>query len=150
MKSQVSRSWLGGLGAVGVAAILGLIAGPLGFVAGGILLLCWLVVPTVFVFALGQLLVVAVLTEPSLETIALVEAGFVLILLDSVPRVWRRHVGMITIGGAVGLSWMALGIERQTDALWPAALVLVGAVALSSYMIHRYELVRLNLVEVDG
>ena len=103
-------------------------------------------------FAVGQLLVLLVLTRESGPlAVALAEGALALVLVAGLVRTGDpvRAVATfatLSVAGAAAL-WLALG---AADALWLVALGLVLAVAALAYGLHRYERVALGLVTDGG
>lgn len=121
-----------------------LTSGPLGAIAAGTVALSLFtsVIPRLFGVLYAQLLIAALTPTLGLP-VALAELG-VLILFTSLLETYTRA---LLIGGgltALGVVW--------TLWVWPAVSpivatsLLLAVLALSLYSIHRYELVRLNLV----
>lgn len=140
------------LGAVATMAVLvaafGLAAGPLGAAAGVTTALVWFVVGTPYAIAIGHVLIVA-LDPGGIDpaTVAIVEAGFLVLLLapalrtDAPVRALAGTIGSVAVLG--GLAWAAV----SSQSLWVAAGLTVGGLALASYGLYRYGLVTLGLVD---
>jgi FtsH-binding integral membrane protein len=126
------------------------IDGPVGAAIGVLALLAWVVAP-VYGFAVGQLGLVVVVPEPALGPRLAAAEGAVAVLLVaglirrrspwSVPAFFVAALGLT---GAV-VAGIVFGVET-----WHLAAVLLGVTALASYLLHRYELVALGLVNDTG
>lgn len=153
IRSEVSttpdRTAVGGLGALGAAGGLALAAGPLGGGAGLAVLALWALTPGVFVAGLAGVLLAALAPDAGLPALTLVVAGSIVVLAgsirdDRVPTLVATGVGTLVLAGLVRSA------DGWADGLWPAALALLGIVAVAAYGGHRYELVRLGLVEGEA
>jgi len=122
--------WIGGLGGVALGAGLGLFL---------------FVLPVVFVFALGQVVLAALLSpEPVLTAVVLGELPLLLFLGTTVdrPQSWRRVLISLLVGGGVlATSVIIVATVRQ---LWLGSLGIVGAAAVTTYATHRYAVVVLE------
>lgn len=144
--STAVRSPLGGVGALVTAGALVLIAGPLGIAAGIGLFVSWAASPGIYAFALGQILFAVLVPEPTGIQLGVVEGGLLVLLIGSTDdRIVSTTV--LTTGAFVLLFTIIFATREWWDGLWPAALTLVATVGLLGYVMHRFELVRLGLVE---
>ena len=103
-------------------------------------------------FVVGHVLLLVVRPDPEPAAILVAEAALGTLLLAAVSG------GRGTDGRArwttrllTALTFVALGaflvvVAELLEPLWAVATVLVGAVALCAYALHRYELVTLGLV----
>lgn len=135
-------------GTVGVlASILWLVSGVEALVLIPIVAGIWIVAPTMYAFASGQLLV-AVLVAPVVES-PLVAVSFGVLFVASFVSDWPFSTA---VSGTVvfGLAWVGLGSARLVDPLWMGAVVMLFAFGLLAYGLHRFELVSLGLVQQDG
>ena len=124
------------------------------FGVGGLLLAAgltvgWYLLPVTYVIAGGSLLVLALAPTPLTGTqLVAVVAGFLALLAVATPTDDRPTTALVALGlgagGLIGAAWVGLAVG---DAVWAGTLVLVLAFAIASYGLHRYELVRLGLVE---
>lgn len=132
-------------GVLALATGLVLLGGPLGGVAAGTAALALFIpeIPRLFGVLYAQLLV-AVLTPSLGLPVAIAELG-VLLMFAPVARTYTRAFavgGGIAVAGVVWTLWV-----------WPAISPLAAAgsllvvLATGLYGLHRYELVRLNLVQ---
>lgn len=129
--------------AVGVA--VGPLAALMIVAVGGALLLA----STTAAFALGQVVLVALVPPGGAFAILVIaEIGLLGVLCS--PAVDHHDPGRLLVasllaGLAVGATgWLTL---RSSQGVWPAAGVLVVVTAFLAYGIHRYERVTLGLVE---
>lgn len=147
---DVDRGPIGVLGILAAAVALAVTADQYGSIGGALLVLA-IVLPAPYAVALGHVLLVA-LNPGSLDPVvlAIVEAGLLAALLDAGAWGTRGREAVVTlasIGLVVGVAWASL---RWGASLWTSAGALGLLLALVSYGLHRYELVLLDLVEVDG
>lgn len=140
--------WLG-LPAVGLTAVgLLLIGGTSGIAATIALGVAWYALSTPYTVALGHLLLAALLPESGgLPGLLAAEGGLLGMLAINAPgRDDHLQFGAAFVTSMLLLSCVAvLGVR-----LWglPAAALLLAAVALLvGYGLHRYELLRLGLLE---
>lgn len=102
--------------------------------------------PTAFALGIVGLLVVLAPGGP-LARLGIAVGAVGIVLVASLVRTEAplRAVGWF-LSSFVGLSAVAVGLWRTSDALWLGALGLILAGATLSYGLHRYERVRLGLV----
>jgi hypothetical protein len=158
------RSWLGALGVLLVTAALGIAVGPAGLLVGAALAVAWYLFPAPYGFALAVLALVAfvpaALSLPALSPAALAPVGVAtataglavvgplcLLLAPDAAIGGPARVAATTGALAGGLGAIAWVGRRSTDALWPGAVVLLGTGALAAYGLHRYELLRVGLLD---
>lgn len=143
----LDREHIGGVAALlVVTAALGYVAGPLGVVAGLAVALVWWYLSTPYAIAAGHLALVAVTAGDFSLGFLLAEAGFALLVASDATN---RRTGAVAIGLFSGLVLLTQGLYTTTDELWLTAGGLTLAVAVLAYGLHRYELVRMGLVEAD-
>lgn len=144
------RTWLGALGALAVLGSLGWAVGPIGVLVGAIIAGLWFLLPGAYVVALGHVLAVPVLPEPTLGALLALEVGFVGILTAPIvrDREWPFGLGIVALAALVlgAISWVGW---RAWEPRWVAALAVVGLVAVGLYGLHRYAVVLLELQEVE-
>lgn len=109
----------------------------------------WAFAGSLYGFALGQILFVALDPDLTLVQTAAVQIGLFGLLVapgvrDAPIRTLVPYV--VAVAGLVGV---VASVRDTAGELWMAALALSGVVALASYGFHRYELVTLDLVEAD-
>lgn len=145
-----TRTKFGGVAAV-LSAVGIALGGGLGAVAGSALLVAaWLLVDRVYAFALGQVLFVAIMPDPTPLQLAVVQAGlFGLLVAPGLRDVPSRTLGAFAVSSA-GLIGVVAGVRDVTGQLWPAVVALGATVTLCGYVLHRYQLVTLDLVEADA
>lgn len=151
---DLSRPGIGdvltGLAALSCPAVLFVVIGPLGAVAGVAAVLVWLVAP-VYGFALGQFGLLAAVPELTVSTQFVVaqEALFVLLVVGLVRQ--RQSaldvLAFIVIASAL-ITAVLFGVARGVDTVRLAGGLIV-LVALASYGLHRYELVVMGLTDRD-
>lgn len=138
---------LTGVAALGAAVALWVIAGGPGAVGGAAVLLAWLVVPPIFVVAVGQILVTALLpAEAPLFTIALFEAPLAALLLVDVAD--RQAPLKTVVVGAVSLAafaGLAVAGVHWLARLWQAAALVAVVAAVAAYALHRYTVVAIEM-----
>jgi hypothetical protein len=141
------RSRLGGAGLVVVAAAFVLLAGAPGVAAAAAVVVCWVVFPATYAFALGNVALAALVGESAVLEIALVEVALVGLLVAPAGRLGRpaRPVAIAVVAVAAGgaLAWAT---SRGAIGLPLAALAVVAGTALGGYGLHRYQLVDLDRV----
>lgn len=146
---MVRRGWpavLGGLLAAVCPAVLFATAGPLGGAVGTVAFAGWLLSP-MYGFAVGQagLLLVATVDTPLLR-LAGMEGALFLLLIAGLIRQWTPvevPVFLLTVTALAG--GVGAGVYSGVPTLQLAA-ALLGAIAISAYALHRYELMAMGLV----
>ncbi|MHC3439738.1 hypothetical protein ACYJ1Y_17010 [Natrialbaceae archaeon A-gly3] len=153
MKIETTRdgqqhSWIE-LGALAVlTGVLAVVVGPFGIVAGIVTAVFWYVRGVPYALAAGFIVVVAV--TPT--TLSFVEIGQLTLAFSLLPAVAsRRTVApsvtlMSLFGSLLGLSLVG-GVGYMAFEPWTVGLILFGTLAFVAYSIHRYELVRFDLVK---
>jgi len=127
--------WFGGLPGVGIWAVVAT---------------TWLLFPPIVPVAVAQFGLIVLLPEdPAVTTILLAEVPLVLLLgADLVEQANSWAAGVVMLGlSAVG---MGVVLSVAPGSLGPVAIGVVGAGGLASYLLHRYLLVKLELVEYIG
>ncbi len=140
---------------VATAALLAIALGPAGLLVALVTIACWialahggragvsaLAVP--FAVAGGHV-ALAVLAPADLAPLAIVaiEAGFAgIVVASSRPRGRPTVAAVVAIAGLGGATWLPL----RAGSPWLAGLVLLLALSLASYAVHRVTLVRFDLV----
>ena len=146
---QGDHSLVGGVGAVLAAGALVLVAGLPGLLAGVLVVAGWYLLSVPFALAVGHvLLAVTVPQSSAIGAFVLVEVGFVLLLVGPLVR-GREDLRIVSAAIVVFLALLgvvAVGL-RWYESVALAALALVVAASLLGYGLHRYELLRLGLVE---
>jgi hypothetical protein len=144
------RTW------IGVAAVLlagggfVLTGGLAGALAAAVLAVAWYALPVPYAVAVGHLLLVGVVPgDAALVRVAPAEAGLLGVLLSEASTVDApgRFVAAMLAAGVVllGAAWAGSVAGGLPGAA--VALVVVGAVL--GYALHRYELLRLGLLDPD-
>jgi len=88
-------------------------------------------------FALGQLLFVAVVPDPTAPQRTVTAAALLTVLIAATPGE-RRRTAVPTAGFFLVLSGLTVGVRWWTAAVWPAALVLGGGIGTLAYVTSRY------------
>jgi hypothetical protein len=141
--------WLfGGLGILGVTAVLSVFVGPVSVAVGaGLLVLHYW--SSVVAFAVGHVAVLLVpqLVVPALPLLA-AEACLACLLVESASRTsepWRTALTMgvsfAVLAAIVVVGWMSF------EAAWGIGVILVVIVGIAAYGLHRYERLVLGLTE---
>ncbi|ELY84373.1 hypothetical protein [Natrinema altunense] len=121
-------------------------AGRPGTIAGIATAAVWYALETPSAIGVGHVALVGLVPagfDPF--SVALVEAGFVALVLASAPRTARDarlgHAAtvLVSAGGLGGLAWAVLGPAGRP--LWMAAVASLAALAGGVYGLHRYGLV---------
>lgn len=133
-----------------LTAVLTVVAGPTGTIAGLATGLTWYGLGTPYAIAAGHVSLAAAFPngiDPG--AFLFVELAFGAVLLAAVvrPATWPVDAGIVLTSatGFVGGIWLV----SWSQSLWLGAGVLLSGVALTAYILHRYELVRLGLVPDD-
>lgn len=152
---EVSRSTLvaalPSLAALAVPAILFVVAGPVGAVAGGAALLVWYAAP-VYGFAVGQFGLVAAMPNAAVSpTFLAAQAALFAFLALGLLRTRRSIDELVAfVVAAVALVVGVLfGLARGIETMLLAG-GLVGVVAVGCYVLHRYELVVMGLTDGEA
>jgi hypothetical protein len=107
------------------------------------------VLPEVVVFALGHLVIAAIVeAQASLAMVLVAELPLLLFLASpfvDVGTTWREDVVSLALGGVVVTASVGLAVSQRR--LWVAALVVSAIVGAGIYGLHRYALVTFNLVD---
>lgn len=145
---RVRRS-LAALGVLVATATTVLLVGPLGLLVAVAVGAGQYLFGTAVAFALGQVVLVGLLPfDGPVTDFALAEAGLCLVLVSGLvdhAEPLRSVVATLVAGIAVGgLTWL---VFRTTDSVPLTGGALVAGLALVLYAAHRYERVRLGLVE---
>jgi hypothetical protein len=145
------RSRTSAVGVVLATAAFSVAAGPTGLLTSIAVVITWCLLSAPFAFAVGQLAFIVLFPAgSSLSQLALIEVGLLSILLGSVLRLDKpgRAVTVIVLAFA-GLGTSAWVGFKMADTLWPAVLTVAASAIIAVYGLHRYERVRLGLVEAS-
>lgn len=141
------------LGTFGVLATAGsFVTGDLlGVGAAAAFVLCWLVLPETYVYVLGHVFLVGVFPAPiSIGLAVVTEVGLVSILIGSLLRLDGGDVTFwITVGLVAVLFSLVSITEYQTGTFWVPLVMASIVIALSSYVVHRYELLVTGLLQLE-
>lgn len=145
-RTPAGRSWLEVLGVLAIAASLGWVAGPGGLLAAAIVAATWWLLSPVAAVAAGHVVALPVLPgalDPAV--VVAVEVGYLGILggpalrgPDRLTTLSVVELSGIGLGAIAWVGWHAL----QPD--WLSGAIVVAAVGLGMYGIHRYSVVSLE------
>lgn len=114
-------------------------------------LLAWILEAHLVAYAVTQVGIAIAAPEPAIATVALLQAGPTVLLLAIVTE---QGLSMRTLLSAVTVALlfgtMAIGGYVYGGSVLAAAGTLLTTAAVSSYAIHRYELVSLGLVSGEN
>lgn len=141
---------LAAFGALVATLAVGVAVGPLGVLMAAGVASAYYVVSTTAAFALGQVILVALIPSEGIFVIlVLAEIGLLGVLFSTTVDhndSARLLVASLLAGLVIGATgWLAF---RASQTVWVAASALVLATAFFAYGIHRYERVTLGLVEI--
>jgi hypothetical protein len=125
------------------------VAGASGMASAVLLAACWLLLPMVYVVAIGHVLLVAITMDGLAVVDALLaELGLLVLLLASVQDSYRPRTSLaVTTVALVGLL-VAVGVTLAvTESLLIVAVVFAGTGMVTVYGLHRYELSVLERME---
>ena len=105
--------------------------------------------PSEYAFVSGHLGVGVVLPpDPNLVALTLVEISlWMLLVLESESRHLAIRFGIFGVGIASLLSVFGWTLLSREPSLWNAGFIIVSVTAIALYGVHRYEIVRLGVVE---
>lgn len=151
--SHRSRTTLAttGLGLGLATAGLVMTAGSIGIVGGVLLALSWFVVPPIYTAGVG-FVIAAALVPDGFTGITFTPIGLGILCVLAAPFLDRDDPAVLTVTAATELSVLLAvvgGAFLWTTALLPSATALLGAFALISYLIHRYEIIRIGLLKAS-
>lgn len=143
-----SRSRLGILAVLSTITVFVLSGGLPGIAAGGLIAVCWYFLPAVYVYAIGHFALLVTIPTTDIVLFGLAETTLIGILVAPIVQTPRpRQRLLLTIAGimiGVVVSWASY---QQLNHVWTAGFVLIGAWALLTYGLHRYEQLALGLIE---
>ena len=142
-------NWLAIFGLVVAVVPIALVDGGFAILAAFALTTAWVILPSSFVFAIGQIIVVGLIwAAPPTWLIAVVELGLVFTLLEPLKRFqnsyWVAFGTSISFIGVLILFWL---MQMQVESLLAIAVVFGGMTGILMYGGHRYLLVRLSRLE---
>ena len=144
-----ARNALTAAGALLTTAALVVAIGPAGLLVGLVIGVAQYFVSPPSTFAAGQVAFVVLFpVGGSISLLVLGEAGLAGVLLGSAPDHGEPiRTALVTVLASIGFGALAwLGV-RAADGIWLGVLALALATAVAVYGLHRYERVRLDLVE---
>lgn len=131
----------------------GVLGGLWGAIAGGIIGLTVLLVSRPIAFTLAHFLGIIFISQPTIETILLLETGaFSLLIIDLLHRcssLWRPAIALGSVSFAILVIATATVTPPVGSLLTPAA-VLVGLVVLTVYLLRNYLTVSLRLTDGES
>jgi len=123
----------------------GVVAGQQGYLAGGALVITWLLVPPVAVFAAGSIALVAVVPAGTpVEVLAVPASALAGLLLTTRTGGGRLRNGVVLVGAWLALGAVAWGSYALTGAIWLAGVALLLAGAAGSVTLDIMSLSRLR------
>jgi hypothetical protein len=146
-----STKWLGRAGVVLAGFGFVLVGDIFGLGAAVLLGVAWYMLPVPYAVAIGHVLFAVLLpAEPGVLDIVPAELGLLCLLGAVAPsRDGIARFGALLVGATLTLSGVA-ALGFRIGALPGAAFSLVAASLLGGYGLHRYELLRLGLLEDSG
>lgn len=134
-----------------IIATLGFVLETIGLAIGLSTTLIWFVLGTPYAIAAGHVLL-AVVIDPTiaLETLALLEVGFIALILAPVLRVPSLPQFMGVTLGSLAILALVGWITREMQSLWMSVLVVLSTLALLSYGLHRLSLVSLGKIDQEA
>lgn len=142
-----------GAGALAIAiAGLVLLAGVPGLIAGIAVAAAWTRAPSEYTIVVGHVFIGALVSSASnVYYLGLAEIGLFGILLASALPPDHPLAGTAGfLGATVGLGATAWWLHGDSYPVWLVLLVILGTIAFAIYVLHRYELVKLDLVAREG
>ena len=105
----------------------------------------WIAIRTPYTVAIGQLLYVLLVADSGLF-VAFGTGAFVFLFVPGLLEQWHPNTAIFSIGTLIAATGI-LASSRVVESTLLAAFVLCIGFGILAYMIHRYELVRLGLVD---
>ena len=140
-------SLIGALGLLLTVAAFGLVAGIPGALASIALVPLWLLLPGIYVVAMGHVLIAAFVGDLSVVSVLAVEVGLLFVLADAASQHARPGSLISNTVFAAGVLVAMVALVLVFDGtIWIAAGVLLVALAAFAYGLHRYELVSLGVI----
>ena len=143
--------WLGRAGVVLAGLGFVLVGDLFGLGAAVLLGVAWYALPVPYAVAIGHVLFAVLLpAEPGVLDVVPGELGLLCLLGAAAPSRDRvARFGALLVGATIILSGVA-ALGFRIEALPGAATALVAASLLGGYGLHRYELLRLGLLDDAG
>lgn len=148
LASNDGRAWGGWIACIVLVIAFSIASGLWGAFAGATVTLVWLALGTPYALAAGFVLLLA-LTPEGIEpfSVLLIGTGFVALLLaPTITATASRAYAISAVSATVtagAFSWLLL----QSQPVWIVAVSLIGAFALATYGLHRYQRLRLGLLD---
>lgn len=137
---------LAGAGFAVSAVALFVAAGPLGVAVAAVAVGVALGTTGVLGVATLHLGTIALVSTPTVVGLVFLETASFFLLVADAPPGRRLETGAFFVPIAVGLA-VAVSTVGQQNGLVTGAVALVTAVALGTYLLHRYAQVRLGIAE---
>lgn len=134
---------------VALAVALGQSGGALGVLIAALVALVWAFTPPPYAYVVGQLFVgVLVVTDPSpLSELVAIQSALAGLLVVALLGHWPRQHRLRAISlGTFGISIAVIVPAMSLNPVWLALIVFAVGYGSLAYALHRYEIVRLNLV----
>jgi len=134
---------------VALAVALGQHGGALGVLIAALVAIVWVFTPPPYAYAVGQLFVgVLVVTDPSpLSELIAIQSALAGLLVVALLGHWpSQHRLRATTIGTFGIGIAVIVPAISLDPVWLALIVFAVGYGSLAYALHRYELVRLNLI----
>lgn len=146
--TDIYSSLLSGVGVVATLVGFALVGGPPGLVVAGIVVTTRYLVGRVYGFAVGQLALATLAGSPTPASLVIAELGLFAFLAAALAEPGSPYRnGASFVIAVVVVSGTAGAVMAWTGSTAAAALAVITVVAVLSYVLHRYELVSLDLVE---
>jgi hypothetical protein len=150
LQSDRRRLALDGLAVAAATASLWYVLGPVGLAVAAAVAVVLGAGSAVYAYAVGQLCFVLLATtsfgDVPVVGLVVAQAGLGALLLAALVGHWPRRTA-VPAAVVFVLTAVGLGSTRALEPLWLGVAVLAGLYVFLAYTLHRYELVRLGLVE---
>lgn len=150
LQSDRRRLAFDGLAVAATTAALWYVLGSVGLALAVVVAVVLVVGSPVYAFAVGELLFVLLATtafgDIPVEGLVVAQAALGALLLAALVGHWPRRTA-VTAAVAFVVTALGFGSLYALEPLWLGVAVLAGLYAFLAYTLHRYELVRLALVQ---
>lgn len=149
LPSDRRRLALDGLAVAATTAVLWYVLGRVGVALAAVVAVVLVVGSAVYAFAVGELLFVllasTVVGDVPVEGLLVTQGGIATPLLAALFVQWP---GLTATLAALAFAITAVGFASLSalEPVWHGVAILAGLYAFLAYTLHRYELVRLDLV----
>lgn len=147
--SDRRRVALDALAVIALTTALWSVLGPFGVAIAAIVSITWALISAIYAFSVGELLFVVLTTTVAgglaFQPLVIAQLGFGALLLGAIVGRWPLRPAIVA---AVAFAVAAVGFATvyTLDVVWHGVAILAVAYAFTAYTLHRYELVRLDLV----